>query len=251
MSSLPSSSSVDSSSQPAGQAETRLVLSEKERRALGVLVEKGKTTPDIYPLSLNALVAGCNQKSNRDPVLDLSEQEVEEALVSAQKKGLMVKVTGGRVVRWRHALYEVLRADKVELAVLAELLLRGAQTEGELRGRANRMEPIEDLDSLRAILRRLAERGLVQFLGPEGKRGTLVTHSFYEPQEMAQVARGQEESAGSSEVNKGMAAVGRRSSVTSGEDWQSRLAAIETGLSELGAKLEGLLGRVAELEKRL
>src|SRR5213080_2922164 len=82
------------------------VLDAKERRVLGVLVEKAKTTPDTYPMSVNALVTGCNQKSNRDPALNLSEPEVEEALVSVQQKGLAIKITGGRVVRWRHNLYE-------------------------------------------------------------------------------------------------------------------------------------------------
>src|SRR5437868_11901516 len=134
------------------------VLSILERRILGVLVEKAKSTPDTYPLSLNALVTGCNQKSNRDPVLNVSDIEVEEALSRAQKKGLVMKITGGRVERWRHLLYEAWRVEKVELAVLAELLLRGPQTEGELRARASRMEPIADLDALRTVIQQLVQR---------------------------------------------------------------------------------------------
>src|SRR5437588_8193509 len=97
------------SPEPVSSTETATtwpVLNLHERRVLGVLVEKAKTTPDIYPLSLNALVAGCNQKSNRDPVLDLSDQDVEGGLASLQKRGLAVKITGGRVERWRHTLYE-------------------------------------------------------------------------------------------------------------------------------------------------
>src|SRR5437588_8108054 len=82
------------------------VLSLLERRVLGVLVEKAKTTPDTYPMSVNALAAGCNQKSNRDPVLNISEDDVETTLASLQQKGLAIKITGGRVVRWRHNLYE-------------------------------------------------------------------------------------------------------------------------------------------------
>src|SRR5436309_15947773 len=89
-----------------------------ERRALGVLVEKAKTTPDTYPMSLNALTTGCNQKSNRDPQLSLSEEEVEETLLGLTQQGLVSKITGGRVERWRHMLYERWHADKVELAVL-------------------------------------------------------------------------------------------------------------------------------------
>src|SRR5207302_2767284 len=171
----------DSPSAPAPAPVAWPVLSVHERRVLGVLVEKAKTTPDAYPLSVNALVTGSNQKSNRDPLLNLSEVEMEEALVRCQKKNLAIKITGGRVVRWRHSLYEAWHADKVELAVLAELLLRGAQTEGELRGRASRMEPIDDLDALRAVLRNLVERRLVVYLTPEGRRGTTLTHGFHSP----------------------------------------------------------------------
>jgi uncharacterized protein YceH (UPF0502 family) len=160
------------------------VLRLTERRVLGVFVEKAKTTPDAYPMSVNALVTGCNQKSNRDPVLNLSEEDVEETLEGLQGRGLSTKILGGRVVRWKHNLYEAWQVEKVDLAVLAELLLRGPQTEGELRTHAGRMEPIDDLDQLRAVLRPLATRGLVVFLGPEGKRGTLITHGFHEPREL-------------------------------------------------------------------
>jgi uncharacterized protein YceH (UPF0502 family) len=163
------------------------VLSLHERRVLGVLVEKSKTTPDVYPMSINALVAGCNQKSNRDPILDMSESDVEEALAGAKEKGLVIMVTGGRVVRWRQALYEVWRVSKAELAVLAALLLRGPQTEGELRANAGRMEPVADLDTLRSILRPLAERRLVVYLTPEGRRGTTLTHGFHAPEDLERI----------------------------------------------------------------
>src|SRR5262249_19184345 len=129
------------------------VLSVPERRVLGVLVEKAKTTPDAYPMSVNALVTGSNQKSNREPLLNLSEPGVEDALHATRQGGLAIKIPGGRVIRWRHNLYDALGVDKVQLAALAELLLRGPQTEGELRGRASRMEAIDDLDALRAVLR--------------------------------------------------------------------------------------------------
>src|SRR5947209_5000401 len=114
------------------------VLSPNERRVLGVMIEKGKTTPDAYPLSVNAVVTGSNQKSNRDPLLNLNDLDVEEALAEVQQKGLAMKVIGGRVERWRHLVYEKWQIDKVEIAILGELLLRGAQTEGELRARASR-----------------------------------------------------------------------------------------------------------------
>ena len=160
------------------------VLDMRERRVLGVLVEKAKTTPDAYPLSVNALVTGSNQKSNRDPILNLTDLEVEDTLARCQKKGLAIKITGGRVVRWKHNLYEAWHVEKVDLAVLGELLLRGPQTEGELRGRASRMEPIDDLDALRNVLRPLVERKLVVYLTPEERRGAVLTHGFHDPHEL-------------------------------------------------------------------
>jgi uncharacterized protein YceH (UPF0502 family) len=176
--------SSESDPAAAGHADPWPVLDIHERRLLGVLVEKAKTTPDAYPMSVNALVTGSNQKSNREPILNLSDLDVEESLARCQQKGLAIKITGGRVVRWRHNLYEAWHVDKVELAVLGELLLRGPQTEGELRTRASRMEPIEDLDSLRAVLRPLVERRLVVYLTPEERRGAVVTHGFHDPQEL-------------------------------------------------------------------
>jgi uncharacterized protein YceH (UPF0502 family) len=167
------------------------VLDPIERRILGVLIEKAKTTPDIYPLSVNAMVTGSNQKSNRDPVLNLTEDQVQEALLSAQAKGLVVRIQGGRVERWRHVVYENWHVEKMEIAVLAELLLRGPQTEGELRARASRMEPIADLENLRSVLKQLAERRLVVYLGPEGRRGTTVTHGFHDPEELERLRAGQ------------------------------------------------------------
>jgi uncharacterized protein YceH (UPF0502 family) len=163
------------------------VLNALERRLLGVLVEKAKTTPDVYPMSINALVVGCNQKSNRDPVMNVDETEAEEALEAMMPKGLVMRVTGTRVDRWRQLLYEVWAVSKVELAVLAELLLRGPQTEGELRGRAARMEPIDDLDELRSILKPLAERKLIVYLTPERSRGTMLTYGFHTPEELARL----------------------------------------------------------------
>jgi uncharacterized protein YceH (UPF0502 family) len=105
-------------------------LSLYERRILGVLIEKAKTTPDVYPLSSNALVTGSNQKSNRDPVLSLTEEDVEEALLSCQRRLLVIKITGGRVVRWRHNLYESWHVDKVDLAAGRTLVARPANGRG-------------------------------------------------------------------------------------------------------------------------
>jgi uncharacterized protein YceH (UPF0502 family) len=234
------------------------VLSMNERRVLGVLVEKAKTTPDVYPLSLNSLVTGCNQKSNRDPVLDLTDLDVEEALAAAQKKGLAIKITGGRVERWRHSLYEAWRADKVELAILAELLLRGPQTEGELRGRASRMEPIENLDTLRALLKPLVERRMVVYLSPEGRRGTVVTHGFHAPEELkALPARHQADeappvsaatpAAGKPPEPSGVVPTGRPRTADGLAELEARLGAAETEIAGLRQLVAGLQATVADL----
>jgi uncharacterized protein YceH (UPF0502 family) len=160
-----------------------------QRRVLGVLVEKAKTTPEAYPLSLNALRAGCNQKSNRSPLMQLEESQIEEALDELRKVGAVAEVQGGaRVDRYRHLAYEWLGVEKVELAVMAELLLRGAQTVGELRGRASRMEPIKGLSELQPTLDALHARGLILYLTPPG-RGCVVTHALYLDRELEKVRR--------------------------------------------------------------
>lgn len=164
-------------------------LESQQRRVLGVLVEKAKTTPEAYPLSLNALRTGCNQKNNRSPLMQLEESHVEEALDALRKVGAVSVVQGGgRIDRYRHLAYEWLGVEKVELAVMAELLLRGAQTVGELRGRAARMEPIKGLSELQPTLDSLHAKGLIQYLTPPG-RGGVVTHTLYLDREMEKVRR--------------------------------------------------------------
>ena len=161
-------------------------LTNRERRVLGVLVEKAKTTPEYYPLTIAAIVTGCNQKSNRDPITNFDADDVEEILQGLRKKGAVVMVeAGGRVVRWKHTLYDWLKVTKVELAVIAELLLRGAQTEGDLRARASRMEPLSDLPALQAVLESLLAKDLIIYLSPPGvRRGVVVTHNLYPPHEL-------------------------------------------------------------------
>ena len=162
-------------------------LEATERRVLGTLVEKAKTTPDQYPLSLNALVNGCNQKSNRDPVTMLDEEQVMKAIASLRSLGAVAEVFGnGSLARYRHLAYEWLCVGKEELAILAELLLRGEQTEGSLRGRASRMDEIPDLPTLRRHLDALASRGLVVWLTPPG-RGRMLTHGLLPPEKLEKV----------------------------------------------------------------
>jgi len=145
-----------------------LELDPTEARILGVLIEKELTTPDQYPLSLNALAAGCNQRSNRDPVLELSDSELSAGIERLRRKSL-VGVThsaGARIERYRHAAATVWELSQPELAVLAELMLRGAQMPGELRGRADRMSRIESLEALGSTLESLRVRGFVRRLEP-------------------------------------------------------------------------------------
>ncbi len=164
-------------------------LAARERRVLGVMVEKAKTTPEYYPMTLAALVTGCNQKSNRDPVTNYDSDDVEDTLHSLRQKGAAILVEGGgRVARWKHTLYQWLGVSKIELAIIAELMLRGPQTEGELRAHASRMEPIADLPALQAHLDALVPRGLVAYLSPpERKRGVFVAHGLYPPNELEKV----------------------------------------------------------------
>lgn len=172
-----------------GPAATVRPLDAHERRVLGVLIEKAKTTPDQYPLSLNSVVAGCNQKSNRDPAMNVDEEVVSRTLKILQDCGAVAEVYGnGSLARYRHRGYEWLGVGKEELAILAELLLRGEQSEGSLRGRASRMEAIPDLPALRGHLDRLAARGLVVWLSPPG-RGRMLTHGLL-PQEKLDKVRG-------------------------------------------------------------
>jgi len=137
-----------------------MILNEIETRVLGSLVEKDVTTPDYYPLSLNALVTACNQKNNRDPVMNLGEDTVRQALDTLQQKRL-AGPTGSadsRVTKYEHRLQEAFNFTRGETAVLCVLLLRGPQTPGELRGRTERMHRFEDLDEVQSTLQRLLQR---------------------------------------------------------------------------------------------
>jgi len=135
-------------------------LNEAEVRVLGALVEKEATTPDYYPLSLNALCAACNQKSNREPVMSLDEDSVLSAVESLQTKGLALRTSGGdhRVPKYGHRAGEVFNFDRREQAILCVLMLRGPQTVGELRGRTERLHTFDGLEEVEATLDRLMER---------------------------------------------------------------------------------------------
>jgi uncharacterized protein YceH (UPF0502 family) len=137
-----------------------IVLNEMEARVLGALLEKEITTPDYYPLSLNSLVNACNQKSNRDPVMNLDEDSVRDALRALHDNSLArsVSAADSRVTKYEHRLQEAFNFDRHEAALFCELLLRGPQTPGELRMRAERMHQFDDLSDARSVLQRLMNR---------------------------------------------------------------------------------------------
>jgi uncharacterized protein len=134
-------------------------LDAEEVRVLGSLLEKETTTPEYYPLSLNALLNACNQKSNRDPVVQFDEATVERALYSLRDKGLLLNITGAgsRVPKYAHRLSEKLNLGRRELALLCELMVRGPQTLGELRTRADRMHHFDDTAEVESVLDRMPE----------------------------------------------------------------------------------------------
>jgi uncharacterized protein len=170
-----------------------LNLKVDECRALGVLIEKAMTTPENYPLSLNALTAGCNQKNNRDPVMNLEEDRVFEAAEGLRGQGVAVRVdqAGSRVHKYKHALGEKLNLRGAELAILAELMLRGPQTLGEIRGRASRMQALESLEVVKGHLDALAARAepLVRLIpgGRTDRYGQLLCPDAHSIEESVQI----------------------------------------------------------------
>lgn len=140
---------------------TNVLLTDNEARVLGCLVEKEITTPDYYPLSLNALINACNQKSNRDPVMTLNEDAVRQAVQSLNEKGLAGTATSAgdsRVPKYEHRMQEAFNFTRRETAIMCVLMLRGPQTPGELRGRSERMHPFEDLTDVQSTLQKLMTR---------------------------------------------------------------------------------------------
>ncbi|MGE5756281.1 MAG: YceH family protein [Planctomycetaceae bacterium] len=237
---------------------SRVPLSPRERRVLGVLVEKAKTTPEYYPMTVAAIVTGCNQKSNRDPVTNYDADDVEEILQDLRRKSAVIMVeTGGRVVRWKHTLYDWLKVSKVELAVLAELMLRGPQTEGDLRARASRMEPLPELASLQAVLEALVPRDLVIYLSPPGqKRGVVVTHGLYPPAELEKVRQAfaqQAVAAAEDEERPARPAPARAelSAAAQAPAWAAEVAALRSEVAALRGTVEALAAEVRGLKAAL
>jgi len=219
------------------------VLDPTECRILGVLVEKALTTPEYYPLTVNALVNGCNQKSNRHPITTLVDWEVEGALQSLRDKGWAEPAgTGGRAVKWRHKVDVRLGLSVPELAVLAELLLRGPQQPGELRGRASRMGEVPTQEALQDVLERLGRRDpplVRKHVRVPGERADRWGQTLGREAAAAEPQEGSEPAAGG--------AAGPPAPVTPapslGRDaLEERVAALEREVAELRERLEKLTG---------
>jgi len=199
-----------------------------EVRVLGSLLEKEIATPEYYPLSLNALVNACNQKSNREPVVSYDDDVVEEALSGLRSKGLAVRITGdSRVPKHGQRFTEVHNLGRREAALICVLLLRGPQTLGELRGRAERLYVFDDLEAVETTLNRLAELGMVQKLPRQaGSRESRYAHLFSGPIEVAEEAMPAASRGGATENSN-----------------TERIAALERSLAELRREFEDFRGR--------
>jgi uncharacterized protein len=178
---------MDTTTSPA--APVWSALTSKQRRVLGSLMEKSKTTPDVYPMSFAALTTACNQKTNREPISHYTTEIVERTVEELKKLGAVTLVHGnGRVEKVRHYAYQWFGLSKVEAAVMTELLLRGHQTLGDLRARASRLEPIADQGELQTLIEALAARNLIVKLTPPG-RGQIVSHNVYEEWELEELQK--------------------------------------------------------------
>jgi uncharacterized protein YceH (UPF0502 family) len=214
-----------------------IVLTEVEARVLGALIEKDITTPDYYPLSLNALVNACNQKNNRDPVMSLDESAVRDALHGLQEKRLAGPSGGAdsRVTKYEHRIQEVFNFTRAETAVMCVLLLRGPQTPGELRGRTERMYRFEELADVQSALQRLIERDppLVKML----PRQPGTKESRY-----AQLLGG--------ELEAGTAPAPAASAAASGPGDDDRVVRLENEMAELRREMAELKQQVESFRKQ-
>src|SRR4051812_10035267 len=209
-------------------------LDAAEVRVLGSLIEKEATTPEYYPLSLNALVNACNQKSNRDPVVDFDEETVLTALESLREKRMAFVITGSRVTKYSQRISETLNLGRRELAVLCTLLLRGPQTLGEIKDRSERMFAFGDLSEVETVLDRLADwsgGGLAAKLPKQpGQKEIRFAHLL----------------SGEPSVE-----VGSAGATSAGSPHSSRIAQLEIDLQQLRAEFQELKERFEQLEAQL
>ena len=203
-------------------------LSLLETRVLGTLVEKQHTVPDTYPLTLNALVSGCNQKTSRSPVMEASETEVQATLDNLKRRNLVIESSGGRVARYAHNVDSVLKVPSQSVAILTVLMLRGPQTPGELRINCERLHRFADLSAVDAFLEELAARPagalVVQLARLPGARENRWAHLLSGTPSVNTIPRGKDEA----------------DEITDKDALEARVARLESEVAELRAVLDKL-----------
>jgi len=225
-------------------------LTKGQRRVLGTLLEKAYTTAESYPLTLKSLTTGCNQKSNRHPMTDYSEDDVLEIVEELRQLGLVavVHTESGRTERYRHYMRKRFALTEPQLAVLTELLLRGRQSVGDLRARASRMVAIDSLDDLREALRGLTTMNYLQAGGSLDRRGVEVDHNFYHAAENKKLAYDGSSASETEEPDMGRAAAPRSSISAPRAPEGGSSHALPAALEEIRAEQSELSGRVDSLE---
>lgn len=215
-------------------------LSLLETRVLGVLVEKERTVPDTYPLSLNSLTSGCNQKNNRNPVIEASESEVQAVVDGLRARNLVIESSGARVARYTHNVGRVLRIPEQSVALLAVLMLRGPQTAAELRTGTERMHRFADVSSVEAFLVELAQRATeeggplaVKLERAPGEREARWAHLLSGPVEAQRPASGSAAASGAAEIGL------------------SEFAALRAHQDQLAAQLADLRSKVEKMASEL
>lgn len=223
-------------------------LSRKQRRVLGVLLEKAFTTPEQYPLTPKAATTGCNQKNNRDPVSNYDEDTVLQTLDELRERGYVgvLHTESGRTERYRHYLRQRTDHTEPQLAILTELLLRGRQQLGELRTRASRMVPIESQEELRAALQPLMEAGLIRSNGPLERRGVEVDHNLYPPGENHEPLSTYSEPVTTSTDDTSPPRLAPRPTAANADD--GRVAALESTIHDLHSQLADVRDQLSTLK---
>ncbi len=226
-----------------GEVKMQHTLTAVEARVLGCLIEKQITTPDAYPLTLNSLTLACNQKSNRDPEMELQDQAVLRAADTLRDKNFsqMVNMAGSRVMKYAHKADTTLSLDLPSLAIICELLVRGPQTPGELRNRASRMHPFESIEAVESVLNALISRQpeplVVQLPRQPGRKESRYAHLLcgeVKVEEMAPAA-----AAGPSPEKARI--------IVQAEN--ERMDKLESELSKVKQDMSSLQSQIAELKK--
>jgi uncharacterized protein YceH (UPF0502 family) len=226
-------------------------LTKGQRRVLGTLLEKAYTTPEGYPLTIKALTTGCNQKSNRHPMTEYSEDDVRDVIDQLREMGLaaVVHTESGRTERFRHYMRKRFTLTEPQLAVLTELLLRGRQSVGDLRARASRMVAIESLDDLREALRGLLAQHYLQTSGSLDRRGVEVDHNFYLPAENKKITHSDRDEPEADEPESPRAAPASRPFLSTPSSLPSSVSqGASSALGDLRSDHNDLVARVESLE---